>query len=369
MRKNVASQVVSAHLVSKTDGSDVTSGTTTVYYNGNGGTQAAGGSTATHEGNGEWSYVPAQAETNYNQVAFTFVNTSAVSVTVNCYPVAYDPTDSVRAGLTALPNVASGNSGAIPTVGTGTGQISLSSGQVILQTGTGTGQLDFTSGVVKANTTQLGGSSTPVTNLTTIYSTDYASIYDTTNKVFKADTTRIAGSAVSTSTAQIGVNVVNAAGTAWGSGAITAASIATDAITAAKIATDAGTEIATAVWASGTRTLTALGSGVITSSTFATGAIDAAALAADAGTEIGTAVWASTTRALTSTGLDAISTTAPSGVASNFREMVVQTWRMDFKKSTMSATQLKTYADDGTTVVTTQTIADSGTLQTRGAAS
>lgn len=72
------------------------------------------------------------------------------------------------------------------------------------------------------------------------------------------DVTKIAGSAVSTSTAQLGVNVVNfggaagtfasgrpevntthAAGTAWGSGAITAASIATDAITAAKIAADA----------------------------------------------------------------------------------------------------------------------------------
>src|SRR5688572_22819081 len=49
----------------------------------------------------------------------------------------------------------------------------------------------------------------------------------------------IAGSAVSTSTAQLGVNAVQAGGTAWGSGAITAASIASDAITAAKIATGA----------------------------------------------------------------------------------------------------------------------------------
>lgn len=54
-----------------------------------------------------------------------------------------------------------------------------------------------------------------------------------------ADVTHIATAAVDTSSAQLGVNVVNAAGTAWGSGAITAASIATDAITAAKIAADA----------------------------------------------------------------------------------------------------------------------------------
>lgn len=57
---------------------------------------------------------------------------------------------------------------------------------------------------------------------------------------------QVAGSAVSTSTAQLGVNAVQAGGTAWGSGAITAAAVAADA----------GTEIATAVWASGTRTLT-----------------------------------------------------------------------------------------------------------------
>lgn len=46
----------------------------------------------------------------------------------------------------------------------------------------------------------------------------------------------IAGSAVSTSSAQIGVNVVNAAGTAWASGALTSGVFAAGAITAAAIA-------------------------------------------------------------------------------------------------------------------------------------
>jgi hypothetical protein len=53
-----------------------------------------------------------------------------------------------------------------------------------------------------------------------------------------ANTDQIAGSSVSTSTAQIGVNVVQAGGTAWGSGAITAGAIASNAITSAKLATD-----------------------------------------------------------------------------------------------------------------------------------
>ncbi len=54
-----------------------------------------------------------------------------------------------------------------------------------------------------------------------------------------SNVTNIAGAAVNTSSAQLGVNVVNAGGTAWGSGAITAASIANDAITAAKVANGA----------------------------------------------------------------------------------------------------------------------------------
>ncbi len=59
----------------------------------------------------------------------------------------------------------------------------------------------------------------------------------------RADLRNIGGSAVSTSSAQIGANIVNAGGTAWGSGAITAASIADDAITAAKIASDVTAEV------------------------------------------------------------------------------------------------------------------------------
>lgn len=72
---------------------------------------------------------------------------------------------------------------------------------------------------------------------------------------------------------------------------------------------------------------------------------------------------------LAAAGLDAISTTAPTGVASNFREMVVQTWRRFFKKTTLTSTQLKTYADDGSTVLTTQPVSDDGATQTQGASS
>jgi|SRR5215471_2912465 len=68
--------------------------------------------------------------------------------------------DGVRGGMTALPNVAAGANGGLPTgdasarvqvqSGTGTGQIDLSSGQVKVQQGTSAGQLDTVSGRVKA---------------------------------------------------------------------------------------------------------------------------------------------------------------------------------------------------------------------------
>lgn len=87
MKKNTAGQTISFQMVAKADLEPVVTGTPTVYYTGDGGTQATGSGTATHEGNGEWSYTPTQAETNYDHVSFTMVLTDAVNQTVNVYPV------------------------------------------------------------------------------------------------------------------------------------------------------------------------------------------------------------------------------------------------------------------------------------------
>lgn len=149
----------------------------------------------------------------------------------------------------------------------------------------------------------------------------------------KADVSMFGGTSGTFSGGRPEVNTTHAAGTAWGSGAITAASIAADAITAAKVASDVGTEIGIAVWATTTRQLTgtqtfdltgsitgslsgsvgsvtgAVGSvtgnvggnvtgsvgsvaaGGITASSIAADAIGASELAADAVTEIAGAVW------------------------------------------------------------------------------
>jgi len=105
-----------------------------------------------------------------------------------------------------------------------------------------------------------------------------------------ANVTQISGAAVSTSSAQLGVNVVNAGGTAWGSGAITAASIASNAITSAKIATDA-----------------------IGAAQIAADAIGASELAAGAATEIATAVLAAATSTPIAANIEQINTVAITG--------------------------------------------------------
>lgn len=87
MKKNVAGQKIGAQLVNAADGSAFT-GSVTVYVTGDAGTQAVGsvGSGAcTHEGNGYHTYAPAQAETNYDLVAFTFTGTGAVPVTIQVF--------------------------------------------------------------------------------------------------------------------------------------------------------------------------------------------------------------------------------------------------------------------------------------------
>lgn len=96
MKKNVASQKIGIQMVSATDGSAFTSAVT-VAVTGDAGTQATGsvGSGAcTHEGNGYHTYAPAQAETNYDLIAFTFTGTGAVPATVQVFtsfPMTGDP--------------------------------------------------------------------------------------------------------------------------------------------------------------------------------------------------------------------------------------------------------------------------------------
>lgn len=94
-----------------------------------------------------------------------------------------------------------------------------------IATSSGVYYLDLTAAEMNADTVAIivktstsGAKTTPIV------------LYPVEGGDIDVDVTYIGGAALSTSTAQLGVNVVQAAGTAWGSGAVTAASLAADAV-------------------------------------------------------------------------------------------------------------------------------------------
>jgi len=87
MKKNAAGQAIGAEMITAADGSAFT-GAVTVYVTGDAGTQAigsVGSGVCTHKGNGYHTYAPAQAESNYDLVAFTFIGTGAIPATLQVY--------------------------------------------------------------------------------------------------------------------------------------------------------------------------------------------------------------------------------------------------------------------------------------------
>jgi hypothetical protein len=100
MKKNVANQVAGADLVTIADGSAFT-GTATCYVTVDNGTQtigSVGSGAATSKGNGYYTYLPSQAETNGDHLAFTFIGTGAVTRTVQ-YDVNFPQSADVGAGV------------------------------------------------------------------------------------------------------------------------------------------------------------------------------------------------------------------------------------------------------------------------------
>lgn len=109
MVKNQASQVIGAQMVNATTGAAF-SGTVTVYVTGDGGTQAigsVGSGLCTSEGNGYYTYLPSQAETNYDLIAFTFIGTGAIPATIQVATITISQSTALNvsgsgAAITAL---------------------------------------------------------------------------------------------------------------------------------------------------------------------------------------------------------------------------------------------------------------------------
>ena len=123
LRKNVAGQFVYFAGIHVSTGA-IVSGATWTMRRGLDGTFAAGGATITEDGStGFYKAALTQADTNGNGMGYFFTATNCVPVTINALATAADPTDSVRFGLTALPNAAAEAAGGLYTRGTGAGQI------------------------------------------------------------------------------------------------------------------------------------------------------------------------------------------------------------------------------------------------------
>ncbi len=71
---------------------------------------------------------------------------------------------------------------------------------------------------------------------------------------------------------------------------------------------------------------------------------------------------------LTADGLDNIPITPPTGVATTFREMMIQVWWRMFKRVTLVSGFVTMFRADNSTVMTSQQVSDNGTTQTQGPA-
>lgn len=158
MQKNVAGQKVGVQMVSASDGSAFTD-SVTVYVTGDAGAQSigsVGSGVCTHEGNGYHSYAPAQAETNYDLIAFTFVGSGAVPVTVQVY-TAINP-------VTAVPTAEENGAAtweALQVDHTSTGSFGAALGALSAATGTGARTVTIT---VNDGTTALENARVRLTN-------------------------------------------------------------------------------------------------------------------------------------------------------------------------------------------------------------
>src|SRR5581483_8175872 len=245
-----------------------------------------------------------------------------------------DTQDAVHGGMSSLPNTAVTTNASLITSGTSTDQLSVSGGRGKADVSYWNGTVvstPATAGIPDINVKNINNvAATSVTTINANLGTTQAITFDG-NNYQKVDLVDIAGSAVSASSAQLGVNVVNIAGHAAtldannllqvdlvdiaGSAVSTSsAQLGVQVVSIEAAAYDAnfstaignGIETVLAIDGSGEVTVGtnndktgySIGTGGIASSSFAAGAVDSSAFAQGAADK----AWSTATRTLTSTG-------------------------------------------------------------------
>ncbi|MCK5611929.1 hypothetical protein KAR91_59215 [Candidatus Pacearchaeota archaeon] len=107
MKKNEGSQIIGAEMLTAADGSAFVD-EVTCYFTIDGGTQTIGSvgiGICTYKGNGLHTYTPIAGETNGDHIAWTFIGTGAVPVTIQVYPGFPQSVDN-DTKISTLPTVA-----------------------------------------------------------------------------------------------------------------------------------------------------------------------------------------------------------------------------------------------------------------------
>jgi hypothetical protein len=161
----------------------------TVTISKNGASYASPSGSVTEVGNGVYKIAGNATDSNTLGELWIHATGTAADPSDCAYTIVpFDPFDSVRLGLTALPNAAAEAAGGLYTRGSGAGQINQPTNgridanavsvsgttltardigaSVLLSSGTGTGQVSITSGVVSSNMTQIDGLATNGNNAT-----------------------------------------------------------------------------------------------------------------------------------------------------------------------------------------------------------
>lgn len=275
-------------LVDITDGFTPETGvvTPTINVSKNGATIATGAGSWTEIGNGQYYYELTAGEVDTLGWIALNIEKATVSRDYNAVVqvMAYDYAAATNLGLTAIPNVATGSAGAIPTTGTGANQIQVNGSGAISIVNTVSGSVGSVTGAVGSVTGNVGGSVASVVGAVGSVTGSVGSVVGAVGSV----TGNIGGNL----TGSVGSLTATAVQNIWDD--LTANNTVVGSIgvlignnlnaTVSSRATDAG------VWAVGTRTLTAGTNIVLAKGTGITGFNDIAA----------TDVWAAATRTLSS---------------------------------------------------------------------
>ncbi len=269
-KRNTAVTGFSFTLISKTDGSAITTGTVTGYYLLDGGTQGTIAGSIVHEGNGQWSVNLLAAEMNGAQVGLLFVHTSAIPVHFTIPTVTKLVSDLVDAA--AAPSAAS----VATTVWT-----DLLAGSDF-STAASIGKLlkDDIDAKLSTLSTYTGGDTSGTTTLLARLTSTRAGLLDNLDAAITSRMgiyTQPTGFLAATFPSGTIANTTNITG-----GVITTATNLTNAPTAGDFTSTMKTSLNAATPASVVGAVGSIGTGGITTASFAAGAINAAAIASNA---------------------------------------------------------------------------------------